>query len=1141
MDQFTSAESVTRFLRNKNSTPDAVVTTARNLLAGKYSLYLPNLAIFVFDLVCDRIGDFAGKNFLRWKFCPQLWQLWAEVWQILALEPLDREIRAKSFRKVKTILVLVAVLDEISARASKEKFLNGDDSQMLLRTAFLCLDLFLTSGYIDVDEFNAVGLIKSYSEMLLALDPQVLAELPINEWTALISRLYELPHQTVTYKPAKKSMAKYFNEVLPIHLALFSSRKNVLPVETYTALHAVFTSILFDLERTTLAVHLASVMENPLPILDEAGILVLFQEVIANLASSDISVCEAIYLKLTTGKFATMAEPLITVLSQVNKTLSSTFFAETYTKELAQEKPNWSLISHLLRLDPELVVSKWKQVISGCAKEPLDKLTIIAENLVLGFVRARDFPLFAHEVYPFALTVSKHWASPEVLAKLTPRVNELSGNQIARLSKQFLESKELKPLSLLVQGLLFCPLSKQKTALSLFENYSFCQPGWSEIAYYVLCVYGEPVLKSQPEILTKVLGKTLQPVSKADLDLVFRIAELTGDASHIDSKNFLSYIQSMNSTSLIPFAERWVVISSLFSGAYAQWFKSAFQKLDMQQILHYLLSHQTLLCELPLFLSELLKFLQESKYPATYELLGLFPPLVIRKYFGDFLGPMCTDAIKDPENATIRKTLRHIFQEPVLNSLLEKDFSLLQEFVAKSSESTLADTLEIASCIWTAHINTIKTTQSKEYVEKAIEKLRKSLKKPLKADLLMARVVLSIESTKDLDNFERFLEKYVSAICESTTTENLEKQLAALSELPNLTEKAKQYIRKTIREFGSKKISAECQAQLFALVAKTSTPEDAQFIVALFVALRQSESTLQFQDSNRESLIASIKTFLQTISDDVYTDIFAHTITSLRDSPAEYVDLLVEVGSTLSLFLNKESEPAHAQLLVAFLLAFTERYADIKNPGTILLFVGTVTDLLSEKTWAFKQYTVELVFGIAHLLSHELDFGTASEKVYISVVKLVSYVVLFHRYRFSSRYHLVIKVLSDMMLPISNTGVLRGSSKSAAAYSRLLTSFCEPPNHVTTKDSDSLTSRTALFRKALRKHAHILLVNYIHIRLNHRFSGDVNDQMMPGVYSVFSLLSKAELLLANQCLDTLGRAYYQSLYSTYKDHGKWRE
>ncbi|KAJ8140381.1 hypothetical protein OY671_006434, partial [Metschnikowia pulcherrima] len=105
MEDFTTAESVTRFLRAKNSTPETVVATARRLLAGQYSLYLPNSAIFVFDLVCDRVSEFVAKNFKQWKFCPELWLLWAEVWHILGSEPLSREIRAKSFRRVKTVSV----------------------------------------------------------------------------------------------------------------------------------------------------------------------------------------------------------------------------------------------------------------------------------------------------------------------------------------------------------------------------------------------------------------------------------------------------------------------------------------------------------------------------------------------------------------------------------------------------------------------------------------------------------------------------------------------------------------------------------------------------------------------------------------------------------------------------------------------------------------------------------------------------------------------------------------------------------------------------------------------------------------------------------------------------------------------------
>ncbi|GEQ68206.1 hypothetical protein JCM33374_g1873 [Metschnikowia sp. JCM 33374] len=1154
MADFCTAESVTRYLRAKTSAPETVVPTARKLLAGDFPLYLPNSAMFVFDLVCDRVGDFSGKSFLPWKYCPQLWQLWWEVWQALGSDALDREMRAKAFRRVKTVSVATAVVDHVCGEVAKHHVVTPE-SAALLQSMFLCLDTFSTSGYIDVDEYSAVGLLKSYSQLLLAMGSAPRHNLPIDRWTSLVNGVYELPHQAVTYKPSRKSMAKYFADVLPVHLVLFAD--HMLPSDTHNTLHSIFSSILFKLERNSLPAHIAAAMQTAPDFLHERAVSFLFSEVLSNLASTNIAACESIYIKLTTGKFAHMADHLINVLASVNKTLSPTFFSEIYAKELSQSPTNWVLLSRLLQLDPALTISKWKEVVAGGSKEPLANILVIAENIASGFVRARDFPLFATDVYPYALKVSRHWASAAVVAKLTPKVKELSGNQIARLTKQFLDSHALKPLSLLVQGLLFCPLAKQKAPQSLFTDYSFCHAGWSEVAYYVLCVYGEPVLKSHPNIMDKVFdNNNHNPKSDTDLALVFRIAELSGDPLLIDAKLVLAYIKSMPKDTLVAFAERWVVILGLVPNAYSEWLSRVFASLDPQPVLHFFNTRNALLCELPAFLTALSDFLKHSSPSCIYELISTFPPMVFRKFFGEFLPKMCTEALAQPKNAIIRSTLRHVLQDPGLTSPVEKDFQILHQLVAGSNEETLADTLAVANGIWRAHIASIKIPQSKAYVENAIKTLEKNLKaltptakKQSKADaktsqnadLLLSRVILSTESAKQLDSFEAFLEKYVAVICGDMTKENIEQQLSALSELPNLTDPAKAHIKKAVRDFGAEQVSAECQAQLFSLVTKVSDKGDAQFIIALFVALSQCHSKLPARDSTREALLASIRSYISALPDDTYTDIFALCLKSLRDAPAEYVSPLTDACSVLLSYVRVENELAHAKLLVVFMSAFIERNTDLQSPATVLLFVKTLTQLLVDKTWVFKQYTVELVLGIVHLLVHEKDFGAASQDVYLAVVRLVSCVVLFHRHRLSSRYHLVVKVFTDMMMPISNVGVLRGSSACAAAYARVLTSLCEPQSHASTKESDALTSRTALFRKALRKHAHILLVNYIYIRLNHQFSAEVNDQMMSGIYSLFSLFSKNELSLANQCLDPSGRAYYQSLYSTYKDHGRWKE
>lgn len=114
------------------------------------------------------------------------------------------------------------------------------------------------------------------------------------------------------------------------------------------------------------------------------------------------------------------------------------------------------------------------------------------------------------------------------------------------------------------------------------------------------------------------------------------------------------------------------------------------------------------------------------------------------------------------------------------------------------------------------------------------------------------------------------------------------------------------------------------------------------------------------------------------------------------------------------------------------------------------------------------------------------------------------------------------------------------TAEEGAVFSRLLVTLCEPPIQRSTKESESLTSQAAVYKRVLRKQAHILLINYVHMQVSAPLKSSITDALMPGIYSLFGLLSKLEMQLANQLLDLLGRVYFKNLYQGFKDHGKWK-
>lgn len=1132
---FTSAESLTRFLRGKDVGPAEVAATGHALLLGAVAVHLPNAAQFLFELVCDRMNDHA--KFLRWKLQPELWQLWAETWTRLGHSLLDVEVRSKIFRRVKLVSVITAMLDQAAQPAPKGKKAKQPAASVsvlpVLPAMFGAVKVFTSSGFIAIDEFSAVSLLGSYVNVIHSMDALTLEAAQVNSWTALVHELYSLPHQSATYKPSKKSTAKYFGEVLPVQLAVLALRPHLELDDTYAALHSIFVSVLFGPHQTALASNIQTLIESGSSLTAQA-VTYLFEQVIAHLAAKDITMCEIVFETITKDKFALLAEQLLAILSKVNKALSTTFFQRIYDTETAKKDPNWRLVAYLVNLDPELCLAKWRDVVDACSSASEESITFLAENLAQGFVRARDYSLFLSTVYPHALQKNSGWKCDAVVAELASRVNELSGNQIRALTKTFLDEQAHQPLCVLLRGLLSCSPSKQDQSKLLFADYAFCFPGCPQIAYYVLCIYGAEVSESHPELLEKVVNS--ESWSQYDVYLSLRVAELSGQTDKIDAKAFKKYLSGLTSAAEVTqLFERWLVLLACFGDLHSAFFQRLFALCSKDEVLGLLQANLTILFELPPMLTSLLSYLQTQKMPYKYDIFTLLPPIVLRKFFAQFQTEICKEAETSPKNISARKALVHILEQPTLSSSIEKNYTSLWNLIDSATPDTQDLSIKIATNVWNAHLANFKDQASKLFVEGCIASLQKAFaQKPKKVDLAMAKIVLSTNFQEISAAQNKLMTAYITTHAKQKP-DDLQSYLSSLAELQlsQLDKNGQAAIKKVISKYGSGDISPKSKSLLFSLVTQISTEQSAAFVVSLFVAL---DST-----SEKQQDLQNLSDYLRKLSTPTFNALYSSTVKAILEAPPQFIPSLVDLVTALVPLLNKQHHEEHTKIFIASILAVADRMADLTQhgPDSLLRFLTRITSMVSDHMWAFKQYTVELTLALVDLVARRLPAGPLAEQLYTATTNLLSYIVLFQRFRLSSRYHLVIAVMSSLMQPLTAQGKVAGSVECAKSYARLVTSLCEP--QVQGSKSNELTSQAAIYKRALRKYAHMLLVNYVHLQLTSTFSGEVNDALVPAIHSIFTLLSKTELHLVNQCLDTLGKTYYRTLYSGYREHGKWKD
>lgn len=1129
MEKLKTAEAATRFLRGKDTTPEKACGVVAALTSGQIPVYLPNHTYFVFELVCDRLNDFNGKNFKNWKLSSGIWTLFAQMWQALGEKPLDREVRTKTFRGVKLVLIVSDVLATCAA----------DYNEQLLGAMFGCVEQIMATGYVDVDEHSAVGLLKAFADLTSNVTTETAKCDVVNHWTSIVADLVALPKQAAAYKPTKKSTTRFFVEPLPVILNQLASRKVDALKPTYTALQTILTYYVFS-EDTLLSLptHVEALVSSS--VLSPEGAEYLFQEVILHLASKDIGMCETVYVKIM-EKYESLAEKLLGVLARVNRTLSSTFFSQMYDSEIAKPAQNWTLMGYLVSLDPDLALEKWNDVIGASTRIAFDDAVKLADDLAHGFVRARDFHRFLKEVYPAAHKVSsKLWGHDDVVKSLAAKVNELSGNQIHQLLKHFMETEDKLSLALVLHGLLLCPLTKQKASETLFQDYNFCHSGWSEIAYLVLSIYGKSLLDTQPEILqkTELSGKT----TKYDIYLKFRVAELSANTELVDVEETKKFLERSDAKNLLLFAQRWIVLIDSFSDIQAVLFVRMLTQLDAEQVINYLNSQSDIIYELPGFLREFQKSLRHN--PVTYrnELFCCFPPTIFRKYFGYYYNQITDDAIAHPSNAILRNTLHHILQEPSLYSNIEKDWKLLRKFLETATPDNLQISMDTAASIWNAHLSNFKDNTSSKFVHEAFEICLKNLKKPSSGDLTLAQVILGNTDTDSLPELKKLKQdlsfKFVTAVRKLSMS--IEDQIIALSELPlDISDQVRSGIKSLIKEVGSGATSIEMKARLFSLVVQCALPtlSNALFVTSLFVAVSDGIE----DDEQVEFMLRQLSNYFTQLDNEVYVAIYKHVLHSFENESGQFARMFVDILAVLAPLLNKTHQNEHTELFVTTIMMVSLQQNHVEHSRSLLRFVKSLTNMLSDHVWVFTQFSVEATVSFADSIVSDLAKSEHTESVYLAVVQLVSYVVLFHRYRLSSRYHLITGSASRLMKPLAGENTLGNSKAAASAYSRLLTALAEPIVQSSTKDSDSLTSQVATYKKYLRKHAHVIVVNYVHLQLTEPLESDINEAVLRGIYSVLGLLSRLELHLLNQCLDSLGKTYFKTLYAGYRDHGKWKD
>ncbi|GMF02454.1 unnamed protein product [Ambrosiozyma monospora] len=266
----------------------------------------------------------------------------------------------------------------------------------------------------------------------------------------------------------------------------------------------------------------------------------------------------------------------------------------------------------------------------------------------------------------------------------------------------------------------------------------------------------------------------------------------------------------------------------------------------------------------------------------------------------------------------------------------------------------------------------------------------------------------------------------------------------------------------------------------------------------------------------------------------------------------------------------------------------------LKSPETMLRTITTFKTLIASKSYNLTQFSVELtltyVDAITRLLINTVSGDVPDEvcdkmgEVYIQATQVISNLILFQRFRFSNRQHLIMECFVTLMealfvKPVANGNknnddpkLLSISSRSIATYKdcalafeRLMGNLCETsllkgrnfgtpssssssssilePNMTSESNSKSISSTThlSIFKTHVRRALPVLIFNYLKFYIRFRLRPELRESLVNGLFLAFDMFTSNELNYVNFSLDGQSRVVFRGLYDDYKKFGRWRE
>lgn len=1070
-----TSEKVTRFLRNKSSKPEDLVTVTNDLLYGKLDVFLPQKEVVILQWLFDYFGE--RKNTAA-KISVGFWDILTTTW--LRLKD-DQDTLSRTYLSHNFVGILTETFNEASSKAEKS------ETQALVDAVCSAMKVISESNlWFKLPIDSTISLILSYTKLFIHANRNKSAV----SFFALSPLIKSILKSTLSNPSDLKRFSTGFNEKVLNHVYVLLGLD--LDESTKCLYHTLVSTLIAIPDNKATDINLSPVQAavDQYSLTEEEkhqSSIALYEILVEKFPKRSDSAFSQL------RKVAPSAlKPLVSISSANKIKLNSDFLESTMSQIFSKDEKtvDWQLLSFIHNIDESFLTerSRLATILSASnetAKDSISDFQEFAKSFIDYFSNSRELP-------QFILSWKKHlenscWYNEFILEYLSMQVRTLSNIQLKSLLNTLvspLTNDDIKespaqlylPLTVCVlsffqqrvlpHSMLFEPLF---TALQS-TVYPTSSEFWT-LKYLILCISSGFVQKFHELIFTqaKDIDYGLDKKNQNDelaidvMQSLFRIAE------YVKFPDFDSYtsklIKYIGKKSKSPekffdvICDRWLVLANTrlskkhkerLIGLFAT-NKDAFNKICSTDLFFEQQNLSPLVLE-TLAQKELGNELLRIKVIAT------MPLQVVRGSNRKELLNKLTDLALLESNLKVneknlelqvatRAAIDHLLSHPSSSVNLVSDPSLLQKYFRSVSvfENHNLDTLTRHSCEKVIQYNN-KTQKEQEecakFITALVEQQTGLLKKKKSnlANLDFATLVVSLVSSEQLQqsgldgvvlaSLTKILESVKNADNSLNDALHAIQNLAILSttKTDDLSKSSSLFtITGTYATYSLKKlIESNSERELFENLAKScfttltylsNTKEQIESCVAYYVGLLEQRVDVSSDD---------IVICLRKLSENDFALLLEETVNSAFSSTGEVAPFAyIKAANSFSKALQDE-ENVRASTSFTQLLTAVLKNCSTLSEQDLAAYLTFVEYLVKDRPRLLTQFSLDLIIS-SFVRICTTEFGptftpTASiDDIYTNLSSVASSVVVFNRSRLNGRYHLLTQLLTSLLGCLTNT------------------------------------------------------------------------------------------------------------------------